>query len=116
MRRKPEEGGSNNHENKPTPMELKYCERCGGLWVRESGTREVYCRNCQRMVNDLPSPKKKPQRIELPLGQRPLVERYQREEQEGGKNRGGGPPDFDSLDTDSFDDDSIDLDSAGGAA
>jgi hypothetical protein len=27
-------------------MELKYCERCGGLWLRTRGTAEVYCPPC----------------------------------------------------------------------
>jgi hypothetical protein len=32
-------------------MELKYCERCGGLWLRVCGTQEVYCPSCaERMV------------------------------------------------------------------
>jgi hypothetical protein len=33
-------------------------------------------------VDELPVPKKKPQRIELPLGQRVLLERYADEEDE----------------------------------
>ena len=24
-------------------LELKYCERCGGLWMRIWGTEDVYC-------------------------------------------------------------------------
>ena len=24
-------------------LELKYCERCGGLWMRTWGTEDVYC-------------------------------------------------------------------------
>ena len=27
-------------------VELKYCERCGGLWFREKGTPGVYCGAC----------------------------------------------------------------------
>jgi Zn-finger nucleic acid-binding protein len=27
-------------------LELKYCERCGGLWLRRRGTGEVYCAAC----------------------------------------------------------------------
>jgi hypothetical protein len=27
-------------------LELKYCERCGGLWLRERGTGRVYCAVC----------------------------------------------------------------------
>ncbi len=26
-------------------LELKYCERCGGLWIRASATN-VYCPRC----------------------------------------------------------------------
>ena len=39
-------------------MELKYCERCGALWVRLCGDEEVYCGSCRPLV------------AELPLGQR----------------------------------------------
>ena len=27
-------------------IELKYCERCGGLWLRRRDTTEVYCVTC----------------------------------------------------------------------
>jgi hypothetical protein len=27
--------------------DLKYCERCGGLWVRALGGTGVYCSSCQ---------------------------------------------------------------------
>lgn len=27
-------------------LELKYCERCGGLWLREKGSQKVYCAMC----------------------------------------------------------------------
>jgi hypothetical protein len=27
-------------------VELKYCERCGGLWFREKGKVGVYCAAC----------------------------------------------------------------------
>ena len=27
-------------------LELKYCERCGGLWFRRTGESEVYCQLC----------------------------------------------------------------------
>ena len=39
-------------------MELKYCEHCGGLWVRESGAG-VYCNKCRPKVEDLPKPPKR---------------------------------------------------------
>ncbi len=28
-------------------VELKYCERCGGLWFRRLGCEEVYCASCE---------------------------------------------------------------------
>ena len=35
-------------------LELKYCERCGGLWLRGVGDREIYCAGCARAVAELP--------------------------------------------------------------
>ena len=34
-------------------MELKYCERCGGLWVRERASAEIYCANCAAALEEL---------------------------------------------------------------
>ncbi len=31
-------------------MELKYCERCGGLWLRQRGEEEVFCSPCAHRV------------------------------------------------------------------
>ena len=62
-------------ENAEIRMELKYCERCGGLWIREGGAG-VYCDRCRSKVADLPIPKKKPGRVSLPVGKKTLVERY----------------------------------------
>jgi Zn-finger nucleic acid-binding protein len=28
-------------------VELKYCERCGGLWLRRPGQELVYCERCR---------------------------------------------------------------------
>jgi hypothetical protein len=35
-------------------VELKYCERCGGLWLRLKGSAQVYCADCQPLMADLP--------------------------------------------------------------
>jgi Zn-finger nucleic acid-binding protein len=35
-------------------LELKYCERCGGLWLREHGSEEVYCAACVPKMAELP--------------------------------------------------------------
>jgi hypothetical protein len=31
-------------------VELKYCERCGGLWLRERGREVVYCGGCRVQI------------------------------------------------------------------
>jgi hypothetical protein len=31
-------------------MELKYCERCGGLWLRPRGSGLIYCPSCARAL------------------------------------------------------------------
>jgi hypothetical protein len=35
-------------------VELKYCERCGGLWLRIWGSEDVYCPDCIEEVLELP--------------------------------------------------------------
>lgn len=57
-----------------TRVELKYCEHCGGLWVREGGAG-VYCQKCQPKIADLPIPKRR-RRPKLPVASRTVVERY----------------------------------------
>ncbi|HVN19980.1 MAG TPA: hypothetical protein VMU05_14440 [Dongiaceae bacterium] len=57
-------------------VELKYCEACGGLWVRECGAGAVYCEKCQARVDELPFQKKRPGRVRLPQGPREEMEAY----------------------------------------
>ena len=40
-------------------LELKYCERCGGLWFRPQGGQEVYCARCINAIQELPAVKPK---------------------------------------------------------
>ncbi len=44
-------------------MELKYCERCGGLWLRESEGEEIYCPGCRPEMVELPRGKRKQVRV-----------------------------------------------------
>lgn len=37
-----------------TQVELKYCERCGGLWLRLAGSERVYCVTCALEMAKLP--------------------------------------------------------------
>jgi hypothetical protein len=34
-------------------VELKYCERCGGLWLRPQGSAGVYCEGCCTCLAEL---------------------------------------------------------------
>ncbi len=59
-------------------VELKYCERCGGLWLRRRGTAGVHCSGCRvrltelihpRVTNSQPESKKpRPVRVDWLLG------------------------------------------------
>lgn len=66
---------SRNHrtDQQTEKMELKYCEHCGGLWVREPGTG-VYCAKCEPKVADLPVPRKRPRRVLLPEGDKTVLD------------------------------------------
>jgi hypothetical protein len=41
------------------PVELKYCERCGGLWLRPKQESEIYCPKCLPLMADMPQPRRK---------------------------------------------------------
>ena len=73
-------------------LELKYCEHCGGLWIRECGAGVVYCDHCQPEVADLPvpAPKKRPGRVTLPVRRHTLIEDYQRDDGDGDMEAAGG--------------------------
>jgi len=47
-------------------LELKYCERCGALWLRVRGAQEAYCAPCDLEVLDLPAPRKVTSKPRLP--------------------------------------------------
>jgi len=54
-------------------VELKYCERCGGLWLRPEGTDGVYCSGCRSCMAAMPD------RLEAP----PRRARKRREASQG---------------------------------
>ena len=35
-------------------LELKYCEQCGGLWLRRQGSANCYCAACARFLEEIP--------------------------------------------------------------
>ena len=61
-------------EEKNVRVELKYCEHCGGLWLRECGSMEVCCPACLPRVAQLPTPRKRPLRARLPVGRRAVLD------------------------------------------
>ena len=46
----------NETESQGIQVELKYCERCGGLWLRPQGTDGVYCASCRLLLAAMPDP------------------------------------------------------------
>ncbi len=49
-----------------TQVELKYCERCGGLWLRRQGASGVYCASCRARLAAMPNPGEAPPRKARP--------------------------------------------------
>jgi Zn-finger nucleic acid-binding protein len=47
-------------EGQEIQVELKYCERCGGLWLRPRGTDGVYCSSCRVRLEAMPNPGEAP--------------------------------------------------------
>jgi Zn-finger nucleic acid-binding protein len=48
-------------------LELKYCERCGGLWIRRMGCEDVYCAFCAIEVREFASGTRKRSSPRLPV-------------------------------------------------
>ena len=49
-------------EGQEIRVELKYCERCGGLWLRPQGAEGVYCASCRVALAAMPNPGEAPPR------------------------------------------------------
>ena len=49
-------------EGQEIHVELKYCERCGGLWLRRQGREGVYCATCRMCLAAMPDPGDAPPR------------------------------------------------------
>jgi hypothetical protein len=55
---------------KELQFELKYCERCGGLWLRPVGGGQVYCAGCWREIAQLPPASHEAENPKVPRGPR----------------------------------------------
>ncbi len=51
-----------------TYLELKYCERCGGLWLRERGSGQMYCVACGQALAEMPASTRRLSRAQVPRG------------------------------------------------
>lgn len=60
----------NTEENGIIELELKYCERCGGLWLRIKGKDDVYCATCALRIVELPAPTRRRVTPRLPISDR----------------------------------------------
>lgn len=44
----------NSNTDGKMSLELKYCERCGGLWLRPAGGGQIYCASCAKQIAEMP--------------------------------------------------------------
>ena len=49
-------------------VELKYCERCGGLWLRVVGAKQPFCASCVVAMKEFPAPRGLRRHPHLPVG------------------------------------------------
>jgi hypothetical protein len=87
--------GRKDNASKELRVELKYCERCGTLWLRACGGGQVYCQNCLPAVDELPAPRLTRTSPQLPVATRSFIDE--------------GEIDFSDMDE-------LDLQSSGGVA
>ena len=49
-----------SQEREEMRVELKYCERCGGLWLRTPGSEGVHCDGCRIRLAAMPCARELP--------------------------------------------------------
>jgi hypothetical protein len=54
-------------------LHLKYCERCGSLWLRPNTTATPYCPACERIMAELPLRTRRPDRKIVPPTRAPAA-------------------------------------------
>jgi len=67
-------------------FELKYCERCGGLWLRPVGGGQIYCVGCGRQMADLPAASRKAASPRMPQGPQWGVDHCDYDDAEGNED------------------------------
>ncbi len=81
-------------EAEETQVELKYCERCGGLWLRALGTNGIYCASCGVWLAAARSPARQPLRSRKPWRRK---ERGPQRSKDVVAERGQNPNQIDNL-------------------
>jgi hypothetical protein len=81
-------------EGEETQVELKYCERCGGLWLRAQGTNGIYCASCCVWLAAARSPARQPLRSRKSWRRK---ERGRQQSRDVGSERGQNPSEIDYL-------------------
>jgi len=73
-------------------MDLKVCEGCGGLWIRNGREAGVYCRYCVVILAEFPAPRakratgrKRKMPVRLPGGPEMVAAKH-----ESGRHENGG--------------------------
>jgi Zn-finger nucleic acid-binding protein len=56
-------------------LELKYCELCGGLWLRRQGADQVYCAACAEKPPEFSLGKRFRTRPRMPVNRTPGTQR-----------------------------------------
>jgi hypothetical protein len=51
-------------------LELKYCERCGGLGLRPVGGGQTYCASCARAMAEMAAGSTEAENVRMPRGRR----------------------------------------------
>jgi hypothetical protein len=51
---------ANSRQTNELRLELKYCERCGSLWLRPGEGDQRYCAPCAQVIAELPPPSREP--------------------------------------------------------
>jgi hypothetical protein len=55
-------------------LELKYCERCGRLWLRQRDTGGVYCEECTSEIPNFSLCGRRTSRPHLPMNEQIEIE------------------------------------------
>jgi len=81
-------------EGQEVQVELKYCERCGGLWLRPHGTDGIYCAPCRVRLASAPNPSNPSRPLRKPRRRKKYVEPHQQADVQSEGFQGPGRIDY----------------------